>query len=358
MSLPVTAPVDKAPVPFGRTPLTAILGYAELLRGASPATDIEGVRRLVDVIYRNGLGLKALIDSSLDLSKIEAGHLELESAMVSIPELLTDLRSLLANRAAAKGIELRFDRSEGTPDVVFTDPTRLRQILLNVLDNAVKFTSVGRVLLTTEAATVAGQRSAVITFSVTDTGIGLTLAQRDKLFQPFSQADASMTRRFGGTGLGLVLARRLARLFHGDVVLTESAPGVGSTFAVTVTVALAPGTAAVDGAARGAVGEAPRLRAVAEIRVLLAEDAEDPRLFFVEALTYAGARVDVAMNGREAVDKAMAQPYDVVLMDIQMPDVDGYRALSELRQRGYGRPIVMLSAHAVESARRLPARGR
>jgi PAS domain S-box-containing protein len=216
-----------------RTPLGAILGYAELLR--SPDASAAEAERFVDAIIRNGKALAALIDDILDLSKVEAGRIEIERLSVSVASLLADVASSLQLMAREKRVELDIAAPAGIPETIETDPARLRQILLNIVGNAVKFTDEGKVSVRTvrqEPATP-GVRP-LLAFLVRDTGRGMSPEELARLFRPFSQADASTTRRYGGTGLGLVLSRQLARALGGDVVLVESAPGKGSTFAVTV----------------------------------------------------------------------------------------------------------------------------
>lgn len=239
-----------------RTPLGAILGYAELLRSPD-ASEAEAVS-FVDAIIRNGKALAALIDDILDLSKVEAGRIEIERLSVPVASLLADIASSLQLMAQEKRIELDIAPPEGIPETIETDPARLRQVLLNIVGNAIKFTDEGRVSVRTvrqEPAT-RGARP-LLAFLIRDSGRGMSPEEQARLFRPFSQADASTTRRYGGTGLGLVLSRQLARALGGDVVLTGSASGKGSTFVVTVDPGPMPGRRRGREAARKADAEPP-----------------------------------------------------------------------------------------------------
>jgi PAS domain S-box-containing protein len=332
-----------------RTPLTSILGFAELLK--APADERKRAHYL-DVIDRNGQVLKALIDDLLDLSKIEAGRLEVERSKVELQALLDELEVVVGREARTKGLRLTVERGEGLPHVIYTDAMRLRQVLLNVVGNAVKFTDEGGVTLTVTARPMASGGTIELSFRVEDTGVGIAAEHRAKLFQAFSQADASMARKFGGTGLGLVLSRHLARLLGGDLVLTASSPGKGSAFVATI-VASSQAPHDPERTESGPSGGAERgpVTRLAGARILLVEDCADTRAFLVEMLTIAGAEVDVAENGRDGVERALAGRHSLVLMDMQMPVLDGITATRELRQRGYAKPVVAISAHAFASER-------
>jgi CheY-like chemotaxis protein len=241
------------------------------------------------------------------------------------------------------------------PALVTTDPGRLRQILINVVGNAIKFTDRGEVeLAVASRETAAASGRHLITFRVRDTGPGITAEQQSRLFRPFAQADVSTTRRYGGTGLGLVLSRRLARLMGGDLVLEESIPGVGSTFVVTVEVEAVADDAVLwmtgkpAAAAANAKDGTPSL---AGARILVAEDSPDVQLLMKTILMVRGAEVEVAGNGLEAVEMAFAGDYDLVLMDVQMPVMDGLDATRALRKQGFAKPIVALTAHAMKEER-------
>ncbi len=342
-----------------RTPMTAILGYADLLheeekRGALPNHRAEAWSAL----RRNGEHLLEVINGILDLSKIEAGELGLERTACSPAELVEGVISAVRVRAAAKQLELSSQIAECVPRTIVTDPVRLRQILFNLVDNAVKFTDHGRVHVTTRLVD-RGERP-LLQFEVTDTGIGIAREQLCRLFRPFTQVDGRASRRFAGTGLGLAISRRLAVALGGEIEV-ESRPGEGSRFRATVDPGPigsvpTPGAAGDAGAARrdlAATEEPPRLRG----RILLAEDGPDNRRLVGLVLQKAGAELEFVEDGLSALGRAWTawqegRPYDVVLMDMQMPVMDGYQATRELRARGYPGPILALTAHAMSEDRR------
>ncbi|HEX4923696.1 MAG TPA: CHASE domain-containing protein [Bdellovibrionales bacterium] len=336
-----------------RTPLAAVLGFSELLQSPQ-LTDRERLA-YVETIRRNGELLSDLIEDILDLSKIEMNKMELERIRFSIADLLKDVRAVLAIKAKEKEILLEFDQATPLPATIVSDPTRLRQILVNVIGNAIKFTHSGEVRVTA-GLREASARPAQIYFRIADTGTGISRAQATKLFRPFTQADSSMTRRFGGTGLGLALSRRLARGLGGDVELLESAPGRGSVFEVRVDAGSVEGVPRVTSVMAPAGRSTPQSRvpqygALSGVRVLLVDDVIDNQVLMGRFLKMAGAEVDYASNGREGIEKALARDYHIVLMDIQMPEVDGYEASRELRRLGFKRPIVALTAHALKEER-------
>ncbi|MBI2381800.1 MAG: response regulator [Gammaproteobacteria bacterium] len=314
-----------------RTPMTAILGYTEsLLRKEIPAKDVD---EALEIVLRNGRYLLELINQLLDHAKIERGQLHLERLAFSPAELVQDAAALLRRLAANKGLELRLDGLAALPPAVYGDPTRLRQILLNLGGNAVKFTSEGRVTI----AARYDSRSHRLCLDIQDTGIGMDAPALDKLFQPFSQADASTTRRFGGTGLGLVISRELARAMGGDVSVS-STPGLGSHFAVSLLAEPAP----VEAMPREErTDAAPRLTG----RVLLAEDQKDNQALLSLLIRATGAEVEAVDDGAQAVDKALHEHFDLVLSDMQMPVLDGAETLRQLRAAGYDKPVVVLTAN-------------
>jgi CheY-like chemotaxis protein/nitrogen-specific signal transduction histidine kinase len=332
-----------------RTPLCAMLGFAELLN--DPALSHEDRIGYVNIICRNGHQLVALIDDILDLSKIEAGHLQLEYLVVSLPTLLSDISSSLEIKAREKGIKLSVETVGNTPESIISDPTRLRQILLNIIGNAIKFTDHGSVTVKVAHKVELEPLGGRLSCTVEDTGCGIIAEAADKLFIPFSQADVSTTRKFGGTGLGLALSRRLARSLGGDVTLAATEQNNGSTFFITVAAPLAKGITAQaheQPAAATSNGSAvPALKPLSGVRLLLAEDAPDSQLLIERFLRIEGAEVDLAEDGAEAVKKATAKDYDVILMDIQMPILDGYGATAALRGQGYLGAIIALTAHAM-----------
>ncbi len=349
-----------------RTPMAAIIGFTDVLVDAGvdgPARD-DAAR----TIRRNGEHLLSIINDILDISKLEAGRMTIESVPVAPGPLLAEVMDLMRVRADAKGLELVARLDGPVPAAVTTDPTRLRQVLVNLVGNAIKFTEHGSVTITVAEDRDAGSLS----FAIADTGIGMTPEQLRAIFDAFSQADESTTRRFGGTGLGLAISRRLARLLGGDIEV-RSVPGEGSTFTVRVDAGeaardaerherLADALASVvaDGSDAAApdptAGTADPELPLAGRRVLLAEDGPDNQRLIAFHLRRAGAEATVVGNGREAVDAVLAaaaeeRPFDAVLMDMQMPVLDGYGATRELRERGHRGPVIALTAHAMAGDR-------
>jgi len=329
--------------------MTAILGYTDVL-----IEDNWGRQATLDalgILKRNGEHLLDLINDILDLSKIEAGKLVLEPATCSPRQILEDVAKLMQSKAEQKGLPLRLEVDPALPDCIVTDPLRLRQILLNLVGNAIKFTERGEICLAVAWAPIAGMGE--LTFEVRDTGIGIDPAQLEHLFQPFRLADASMTRRFGGSGLGLAICRRLARRLGGDVTVT-SVLGQGSVFRVTVAAAAAGANEKTPSfAAKPSVVGEGRLT---DCRVLVAEDGVDNQRLIGLVLERAGARVTLAGTGEDAARLALyawerEQAYDVILMDMQMPVLDGYAATRLLRSQGYEGPIIALTANAMSGDR-------
>lgn len=326
-----------------RTPLGAILGFADLV--VDPQSQTFEKANFVAAIKRNGELLSTIINDILDLSKVEAGKMEISVREATLADLLTDTKTMLDLQAKDKGIALNIDIDPNVPKTIKTDPLRLRQILINIIGNAIKFTAKGAVSVRIQPE---GSRLA---FVVKDTGRGIQPDQVGKLFTPFSQVDATSKRKYGGTGLGLVLSRRLAVLLGGDVVLSQTEPNRGSTFVITID----PGPALDIQSSlieKGApVMQVPGRLRLDGVKVLLAEDAPDNQVLVSHILRIAGASVEIASNGQEAIEKAGQDVFDVLLMDLQMPIIDGYEATAELRQRGYTGKILALTAHALTDER-------
>ena len=338
-----------------RTPLGVILGAIELLGDVNHAA--EDRESLVVRMRRNAQHLLALIDQILDLSKVDAGALQIEAKAFSPQRLIDDIRDSLTPSARAKGLTLEMQIAENVSQVVVGDPVRTRQILMNVVGNAVKFTDSGRVRVSLSEIIDPANSAATLEFTIDDTGIGMTPEEQARLFRPFSQADGSIARRFGGTGLGLFVSKRLAQTMGGDIELSRSERGYGSEFRIRLKVDVP--TAAHPASPWGfdddenggsAVSSTPQLL-LRGLRVLLVDDSEDNRFLIRRFLTQAGADVVECGAGREAVELALTGDYDFVLMDIQMPGTDGNEATSELRRRGYLKPIIALTAHAMKSDR-------
>jgi len=350
-----------------RTPMTAILGFTDVLLGDEKLADASPeAADSLQTIQRNGQYLLRLINDILDLSKIEAGKLETEATRCSPAAVITDMASLMRVRAEAKNLPLTIEYEGRIPETIETDPLRLRQILINLVGNAIKFTETGEVRVRTKLVG-ADTEEPRLKIDVVDSGIGMSKEQRTRLFQPFSQVDSSMTRQFGGTGLGLTISKRLAEMLGGDITV-ESAPGQGSTFSVTVRTGPLDQVPLLDAAteseslrgsdeATAARETKPRPDAGGKLtgRVLLAEDGPDNQRLISFLLRKAGADVTVVENGQLARDAALqardeGEPFDVILMDMQMPVMDGYTATSELRAAGYQGPIIALTAHAMSGA--------
>lgn len=328
-----------------RTPLSIVIGYCDFL--LKPELDRAERLEYAQTIKRSGEVLLKLVGDILDISRIEAGRLQIEKTGFPLDDFLEQLHSLFRLKAEQKGIRFVFEKIGPVADFVVSDSARLQQILTNVIGNAFKFTHEG--IISMQIRSVRSEDGApLLEFAVTDSGCGIYPHQVPRLFGRFSQADgATTTRRFGGSGLGLGLSRTLAQLLGGDLVLKESTPGRGSTFVVTVSnSALLP--APIQKAKRSPTSPLPSLERVS---VLLAEDAPDNRLLATRLLEAAGAKVDVAENGAVAVNKALSRDYDVILMDLQMPGLDGYEATHFLRANRFSRPIIALTADAFSDSR-------
>lgn len=328
-----------------RTPLGAIMGFSELARQSGPVS--EEVASYLAIVERNSTQVLRIIDDILDLAKVEAGRVSLEMIEVRLTEFLADFSSLMDFRARENGIEFHIVAETDLPERICTDPTRLRQILTNAVGNAIKFTQKGSVDL--QICYVDG----ALEFGIADTGRGISDAQSRRLFNAFVQADASTTRKFGGTGLGLVLTKRLCQLLGGDYVLVRSQLGVGSKFKATVSASVPPGARIIPhaevsfGASRPVTAPAARA-GLTGVRVLLVEDSPDNQFLISLLLEREGASVAIANDGEEGVHAALAGDFEVVLMDIQMPKMDGHEAVRTLRAADYARPVIALTAHAMK----------
>lgn len=333
-----------------RTPMAAIVGYAELLREEQRSVqDPTVVAEALDAIARNGEHALAVINDIVDVERVESGQFAIAAVPIDLYSLAADSVKLLAVRASKKGIALRFDRPEGAAPVVVADPLRVRQILMNLVGNAIRFTEHGAVTLTIED----GPRS--LTVAVTDTGPGMTSEQLSRLFERFSQLDPA--KAAGGSGLGLAISRHLAKLLGGNVTVTSVA-GEGSTFRLHLpkSAVAAPDAATLPSLATGLTGSAAR--PLDGLRVLLAEDGPDNARLLRHHLERAGAIVTHAENGRDAVALVRAahvgvfeDPFDLVLMDMEMPEMDGAQATRELRASGVPLPIIALTAQAAIAER-------
>lgn len=341
-----------------RTPLTAILGYADLL--ADP--DYPDGERLaaVGTIQRHGHHLLQVINDLLDISKIEFGAMEVNPCSVDPAALVTDALALLRLRADEKGVELERSFATSVPRSIQTDPVRVRQILINLIGNAVKFTAVGEVRVTVWFELLVDQPQLLI--SVRDTGIGMDAEQIQRLFLPFEQGDATTERRFGGTGIGLAIAKHYAQLLGGDITV-DSEVGQGSTFTFTMPIVRTDdhGLWHPDGASANgdggegdaAPGESNAAVDLSGVTILVAEDGADNQRLLSYFLCRAGADVLIADNGQQALEMVAedGSSISLILMDMQMPVIDGYQATKVLRRQGFTKPIIALTANAMSTDR-------
>ena len=344
-----------------RTPLTTIIGYADVL---TTDPDLPAGKRQahVTVVQRSARHLLSIINEVLDLASIEAGKLTIRIGEVDVARTLDEVVSELHPRAAEKGLSLSVTYEGPVPRHIQSDPMRLRQILINLVGNAIKFTESGSVRLrvclqpqSTANPDGRAPQTPRLEFEVIDTGIGMTAEQIDGLFRRFGQVDTSPSRRYEGTGLGLAISQRLARMLGGDITVT-SVPGQGSTFRVTVDPGPLSGAKMMTDPAAEAIVTPANPADLTGLRLLLAEDVPANQLMFTMILQRLGATVTAVGDGRAAIDAFHAaadadEPFDLVLMDMQMPGVDGYQATAQLRAAGVQTPIIALTAHARDSDR-------
>ncbi len=341
-----------------RTPMTAILGYADLMLDETPEGPTLG--ESVAIIKRNGKHLLTLINDVLDIAKIESGKLAIEMFPVSPRTMISEVLALFSLRAEQKGLRLSAEFDDTVPDRILTDPTRLRQILLNLVGNAVKFTQQGKVGLHVHWERCPDSEPKLL-IEVRDTGIGMTAEQMSCLFQPFQQADGSTSRRFGGTGLGLAISRRLIEMLGGSIAVA-SEYGSGTTFSVSLAgqpacrVGEGPTDrdSAVETKCENAVSPMPV--PLERMRVLVADDSPDSRSLVSFVLRRSGGLVTTAENGQIACELALEalarnEPFHVILMDMQMPVLDGYLATAALRRQEYELPVIALTAHSMTGDR-------
>ena len=348
-----------------RTPMTSVLGYVDMLieEGTLSQAPPSRVAQLY-AIKRSGRHMVHILNDILDLSRIEAGKLSVELTSVSPFELMDEVMAVIRPSASDKTLGLELEYDGRIPERIETDPTRLRQVLLNLLGNAVKFTEIGGVRVRVQFLDHGPERSA-LQFIVADTGIGIAPAVAPRLFQPFCQGDESNLRGFGGAGLGLAISREIARLLGGDIEL-ESAEGWGSTFILRIATGCATGASLIEASEFDPLGEEDNLDTLTFIKavgksatgdqhVLVVEDSDDNARIVTHLLEKAGFQTSRAVNGKEAVKLALsaseAAPFDLILMDMQMPVMSGYEAAHTLRMHGYNGPIIALTAHAMREER-------
>jgi len=334
-----------------RTPLNAILGFTELLLKGADGGDETERQDYLSTIHRSGKHLLELINDILDLSKIEAGRMEVEQIECSPHEIVAGVVSLLRVRTKEKGLRFQCEWPDPLPAVIRTDPVRVKQLLMNLAGNAIKFTDQGSVRIVTRLITAPGPPR--IAMDVIDTGVGIAPKKLESIFDAFVQADSSVTREFGGTGLGLAISRRIATALGGELTV-RSEPGKGSVFTATVATGPLEGVEMLsappsDGVAASGPAEGQVETALPAARILLVEDGSTNRKLISLILRRAGAEVVPAENGAVGVELAMESTFDAILMDMQMPVLDGYSATRKLRELGMRIPIIALTAHAMSS---------
>ncbi|MES2801109.1 MAG: response regulator [Bdellovibrionota bacterium] len=342
-----------------RTPLTAILGFAELLSEEGSVS--ERGAKYIETIRRNGNQLLRIVNEILDLSKLETDTLEFVKANFSLPQLIDSICVLLAIRAEERNLDFTVTMNTAVDEHIKTDSFRLRQIIMNLISNAIKFTHQGAVHIDVTTKEYLPRKHR-LEIKIKDTGIGMDAKQIKELFLPFAQADSEMTRKYGGTGLGLFLARRMSILLGGNVELLRSEPGQGSEFLISVeigydeipqnkvvrTFEYAKSTSDVKNHSmpNKKDGQVP-----AKVKLLIVDDSADNRELMTHLLSSLGMETQTAENGRQAIEKALSQDFDVILMDIQMPEMDGFEAAKILREKNCHSRIIAVTAHAMKGDR-------
>jgi len=330
-----------------RTPIGAVLGFTELLlNGDAPLLPEQHAH--LERVLSNGNHLHHLLNDLLDLSRIEAGALTIESMECAPYAMFHDILSALQSRAIAKNLTLNLIVANGVPERLQTDPTRLRQIMTNLIGNAIKFTNAGSVSLIINTDVAQNK----LRVQIQDTGLGIDIAAQKDIFEPFKQADATVARRFGGTGLGLSISRNLARALGGDIEVSSEL-GFGSTFSMTISTGPLNGVKILNGRQAEATLLAPIDETAQNLnlkgfRILITDDIEANREFFAHVLRRAHAECLFASNGQEAIDLLTRESCDLILMDIQMPVMDGYTATKMLRADGVRIPIIAITANGTE----------
>jgi signal transduction histidine kinase/ActR/RegA family two-component response regulator len=334
-----------------RTPLNAILGFTDILLRDDDGGDAQRTDFL-QTIRGSGAHLLALVNDLLDLAKIEANQIQIEKIPCSPRQIVAEVASSLSVRARERGIGLNCEWSSNVPEQIEADPHRIKQLLMNLVGNAIKFTRDGAVTISVGMET--RDTLGLLKFVVTDTGIGIAADKLQTIFDPFVQADSSVTRRFGGTGLGLAISKSIAEAMGGSLTVS-SQEGVGSKFMVAVAIGeLREGRPSTPQSVRSAGGTADRPSSDANltgVRILVVDDGPTNRKLIKLLLSRRGAEIVTAENGEVALELAAGRPFDVILMDMQMPVMDGYTAASQMRRRGFAAPIVALTAHAMAGDR-------
>ena len=326
-----------------RTPIGTILGFTGLMK--NPHNTEDEKLEYMAVVERNSHQLLRLIDDILDLSKVEAGKMTIEKIQFDFSDWLNDFNAVMTFKGQHKGIDFDIRLASEIPHIIVTDPVRLRQVLSNVVGNAIKFTEKGHVDLKIEF------KNSQLFFTVTDTGIGISEEQKANLFQAFSQADTSTTRKFGGTGLGLILSKKMAEAMGGDLILVSCKPGEGSCFQFSTKVNVPANARMLNSIVPSHAGvgapDSHLQNILKGLRVLLVEDSPDNQMLVQIYLNKTGAFLKIVSDGRQGVEAALTESFDVLLMDVQMPVMDGHAATQKLRQSKFGKPIIALTAHAM-----------
>jgi PAS domain S-box-containing protein len=332
-----------------RTPMNGVIGMNDLLLDTELSDE---QRAYAEQVARSGEQMIAVINDVLDLSRIEAGHLDLDITDFDLDDTVERTCAVARAQARAKGLEVEVQIADDVPRRVRGDGRRLGQVLLNLLSNAVKFTAAGMItvrVLTGQPSGRGASDATLVRIEVTDSGIGIDSANLARMFEPFTQADVSTTRHYGGTGLGLAIARELVEMMGGTIGAV-SQPGLGSTFSFEVELSTAVAAAVLP----TEVGDGIALSWASPPLVLIAEDSQINQIVATRALERCGCHVHIAGDGLEALDALMARRYDAVMMDCQMPNLDGYEATAELRRREHpnrSTPVIAMTAHAMDAER-------
>ena len=342
-----------------RTPLGAILGFADLILDNN--LSLEERKVFLKKIIHNGKHLTKIVDEILDLSKIESGHVDVEFSNFRLKEVLDDVQSIANLKAKEKDIALKFVLSPFLPEIVNSDSARLHQVVANIVNNAIRFTEAGQVKVSVECLrpdTHSGEtdHQAMLSISVSDTGIGIKKDHQDRLFEPFFQSDDSMTKKYSGAGLGLALSKRLARALGGDIALVKSEPGKGSIFEILIKVGIVQGQELFHTNKNIENKSEKQLGQFKGLEILVVDDSVDNQILIKKMLNNCGADVQLAADGLQGLQRARNHDYDMILMDIQMPGMDGHEATRQLRKEGYRKPIVAVTAHAMIQDRELSFR--
>ncbi len=331
-----------------RTPMNAILGFTEVLQRGYGSGKVDSKKHL-ETIHSSGKHLLELINDILDLSKVEAGHLEVEKIEFVPQEIIADVVHVLSVRAREKNIYLDFKIDGAIPETINSDPSRLRQIVTNLIGNAIKFTDKGGVTVSLRALP---EKEPRIEISIADTGIGMKKSSLSSIFDPFVQADSTVTRRFGGTGLGLAISNKFAKALGGGITVSSEL-GKGSVFSVSINPGSLENVKFIE--ADLALLNAKKIKEQTQkfwefpmSQVLVVDDGKENRELLELVLKDVGLNVEIAVNGKEALDKALQTSFDIILMDVQMPVMDGFTAVKIMREKGLKCPVVALTAHAMK----------